>query len=83
MELLFLNKLYLNVAIMKNSIYFLVTLVFLFVSGSQEEDMVEAILTLTRAAAYAVKAKTGSVNVGHYDAATDTWETLNINGNAL
>ena len=29
------------------------------------------------------KAKTGKVNVCHYDADTDTWKTLNINGNAL
>ncbi|MDB4402906.1 BspA family leucine-rich repeat surface protein [Algibacter sp.] len=68
---------------MKNSIYFLFTLVFLFVSCSQEEEMVDTTLTLTSEADSALKAKTGKVNVCHYDADTDTWKTLNINGNAL
>ena len=69
---------------MKNSIYFLFTLVFLFVSCSQEEEMVDTTLTLTSEADSALKkAKTGKVNVSHYDADTDTWKTLNINGNAL
>ncbi|MDC1227073.1 MopE-related protein, partial [Algibacter sp.] len=40
-------------------------------------------LTLTSEADSALKAKTGKVNVCHYDADTDTWKTLNINGNAL
>jgi hypothetical protein len=69
---------------MKNSIYFLFTLVFLFVSCSQEEEMVDTTLTLTSEADSALKkAKTGKVDVCHYDADTDTWKTLNINGNAL
>ena len=68
---------------MKNSIYFLFTLVFLFVSCSQEEEMIDTTLTLTSEADSALKAKTGKVNVCHYDADTDTWKTLNINGNAL
>ena len=68
---------------MKKSIYFLFTLVFLFVSCSQEEEMIDTTLTLTSEADAALKGKPVKTTICHYDVKKDSYKTISVNDKQL